>query len=525
VGLELSNAKRYLILLFVSAMGGALVSLMGGLGAIIRGTLLAVSLSAAIPVINVFMVEKNRDSVWKSSLIGGAFGFLGGAIMFALQHYQPELMESVFEQPTLLPLIVSLAYGFIIHGTYAFYRISKKNQIQCFHGLFVAACISGTIRSYPLYIPVPDITALLIGLGEGIMFGSVNAALFVTIWFVFIHHFDPCFFVDVDTKQKLSSSFANAIFALIIINVPCNMIVGLNYNDHILLNNSENSHLLQNLRYDILMQNKIISATDENELKKLLPDDSKTCIDLHKDLTIITNIEKVTVQHRDGNVVLSFNGATRSFISPSGQQIAILYITPKTLGLAENLEIYELRTGKIISKTKGKFGLFLCWNKNEKSLVIEKYNNLDSAAELLTIDIANNQQSHFGFGKRPCIASDTGDIFYCRNQEIRCRRHTSQKDESICYLNFFRKSWKDLNTIAISPDGKMIIYTTPTCHELAGPAYFYILYDIASEKQHVLGKGSWTFKPPHWLRPEDWDMSMLKPQSTKEGGSKNGSKN
>ncbi|MDD3118845.1 MAG: hypothetical protein PHQ27_06685, partial [Victivallales bacterium] len=480
-----------------------------GWDAVIRGAILGLSLSAALPLIDISLVAKGRDAVWKAALIGGGCGLVGGVAIWGLQSCCGNCF-SYLEQPLTVYLLVPPVYGLLVHAAYSFCRRRGYNLLWTANWLLAVGLVVGVMRFYPLYLPAPNVTAALEGILLALVGSLSTTAFFTLLWTLLVYWVEP-------RPAQWWNGGRRLVFELIltVAFTPLGLLmIGGGYNDTSFENRTADTGVLQWLPEAVMVGNKLVTAKKSMVLPADGPGGQTSLLAVRRKMVVVHNIAERRIEARcgDGTWLLPLDGYVAVALSPSGTRLAVLSeqksSLPRRFG---RITLYQLPDGGKIGETTGIFDGKCCWSRDEKFLFWAHYdNNGDTVPRVEQMVVATGEMVPFAVGRNPDLMWDSGKIAYRRGDVIYCRTPEGGPEQMLGRLDFGALRYFYNGSFAVSSDGKMLLYCTPCCNLITVDGVYYVLYDLASGRccriNTCHGCYPWLLQ---WLRPEDYDTAAM----------------
>ncbi|MDD3118866.1 MAG: hypothetical protein PHQ27_06790, partial [Victivallales bacterium] len=349
------KSGRYVVMLLLSGVLGGALSLFGGEMAIIRGVILGLSLTMPIPLIDISLVAKGRDAVWKAALIGGGCGLVGGVAIWWVEFLLgDDFGVSLFHQPLTVYLLVPPVYGLLVHAVYSFCRRRGYNFLWTFNWLLLVGVAVGFVRFYPLYFPWPDDWAALVNGVVMALAGSVSTTAFFTVlWAVLV-----CSFDDRAVRRNGSGIIlTQLVLTGLTFMVPAgSVMIGWHYNDMVFeARIAADTGLLRLLPEAVMAGNKLVTAKKSMVFPTEYRGERVALLALRRDMVVVRRGGKIEVWRGDGKL-LSFDDQVAVALAPSGTRLAVL--SPKKEDYPwgfERVTFYRLPDGGKIGAATGTF--------------------------------------------------------------------------------------------------------------------------------------------------------------------------
>ncbi|MDD3118864.1 MAG: hypothetical protein PHQ27_06780 [Victivallales bacterium] len=502
----MERPARYLQLLVISTFWGEFMSFYGGVDVVVRGIILGVSVAAALPLIDVFLVAKGRDAVWKAALIGGGCGLIGGVIMVVLQYLNPDWNDGVMNRSTAALLLMPSVYGVLVHAVYSFSRCRGYGLLRTANGLVAAVFVAGLVRLYPLYWPMWNGAAVPEGVILALKGSLGTTAFFTLLWGVG---------VGLIEGQKITWRKDGLVLTLeavvfVIAAVMGFMALGAGYERMVFEHRTAAAGVLRSLPEAVMAGDQLVTADNRITLPADYRGQRAFLLAARRRAVVVYNVAErmIEVRRGDGTLLLAFDDYVVVALSPSGTRLAVLSSRNERYPRwFERVTLYHLPDGGKIGETTGVFDGKCCWSRDEKSLFLEHYNdNADAVPRVEKLVVATGKIAPFATGKNPDLILDDGKIAYRRGKAVYCRTPEGGPEQRLCRLDFKRPRFYRDGFFAVSPDGKMVVYTTSINSSL--DMCYYVLYDLTSGRKCRLKTGTDWPLALQWLRPEDYDTAV-----------------
>ncbi|MDD3118865.1 MAG: hypothetical protein PHQ27_06785 [Victivallales bacterium] len=505
--MDKGKSGRYAVMLLLSGILGGVLSLFGGGMAIIRGVILGLSLTLPIPLIDIFLVAKGRDAVWKAALIGGGCGMVGGVVMWGLQYLRLGWYFSAINQIPAVFLLIPPVYGLLVHAAYRFSRRRGYGLLRTVNLLLAAGLVAGFIRFYPLYWPMPNGAAVLEGIILALEGSLGTVPVFILLWGVGV-----CCFEGQTAKRCRDWIFlVLELVIFVIVAFFGSMTIGLGYNRMVFEHRTADDGMLRLLPDAIMTGDKLVTANGSIVLPTDYRGQRAFLLAVRRNMVVVYNKDekKIEVRRDDGTLLLSSDDRVAVALAPSGTRLAVLSGGKDVpCNRFELVRFYRLPDGGKIGEATGTFYRQCCWSRDERFLFLEHYDDkADAVQRVEKLVVATGEIVPFAAGTNPDLILGNGKIAYRRGEVIYCRTPEGGPEQRLCRLNLGVPQDGDYGSFAVSPDGKMVVYMTSIWSPLE-PSDYYVLYDLASERKCRLDTGTDWPSALQWLRPEDYDTAV-----------------